>query len=200
MTQDAAVSAGADEKVAGAAAGGGAGQAVSGSAVQDTGAGAGTVQTRDTSISSEKKQLADTNTEELMSMLSGIAARMGEIESQLNVLNGKRTYDLHQSEDLKTTGQARSLDLQVQAQDLSAKQKLDNLHFQAVQNSIETANMVAKQAVRHGDIAIDNEWNPVQQGAGDTLTARSVSLDDASLKAIGAAIANVISQVQPKTA
>jgi hypothetical protein len=52
--------------------------------------------------------------------------------------------------------------------------------------------MVGKQAVRHGDIAIDQQWNPVQQGAGDTLTARAVSIDDASLKAIGAAVAVAI--------
>lgn len=63
---------------------------------------------------------------------------------------------------------------------------------QVVQNAITTADMIAKQAVAHRDIAIDNEWNPVQQGAGDTLTARAVSLDDASLKAIGAALATAV--------
>lgn len=200
MTQEGAVQAGANEKVAGAAAGGGAAQAGSASQTADTGAAGGTMQARDTSMQSEKKALADTNTEELMSQLSGVAARMAEIESQLNNLNAKRTYDLHQSEDLKTTGQARSLDLQVQSQDLSAKQKLDQLHFQAVQNAIETANMVAKQAVRHSDIAIDNEWEPTEEGVANALQTRAVSIDDASLKAIGAMVSSILSQAQPKVA
>jgi hypothetical protein len=32
----------------------------------------------------------------------------------------------------------------------------------------------------------------VQQGAGDTLTARAVSIDDVSLKAIGAVVAAAV--------
>jgi len=51
---------------------------------------------------------------------------------------------------------------------------------------------VSKQAVRHGDIAIDGQWNPIQAGAGDSLTARAVSIDDASLKAIGAVVAAAV--------
>jgi hypothetical protein len=38
----------------------------------------------------------------------------------------------------------------------------------------------------------------VQQGAGDTLTARAVSLDDASLKAIGALIATTLAETLSK--
>ncbi len=30
---------------------------------------------------------------------------------------------------------------------------------QALQNAVETANMVGKQAVRHGDLSIDRQWN-----------------------------------------
>jgi hypothetical protein len=72
--------------------------------------------------------------------------------------------------------------------------RLASVALQALQNAVETANMVSKQAVRHGDIAIDNQWNPVTEGAGNTLTARAVSIDDASLKAIGAAIAAALAQ------
>jgi hypothetical protein len=39
------------------------------------------------------------------------------------------------------------------------------------QNAIETANMTAKQAVKHTDVAADAMWNPVQQGTADTLTS-----------------------------
>jgi hypothetical protein len=71
---------------------------------------------------------------------------------------------------------------------------------QALQNAVETANMVSKQAIRHSDIAVDQEWNPVQQAAGDVLTARSVTIDDASLKAIGAIIASALADALAKKA
>jgi hypothetical protein len=32
------------------------------------------------------------------------------------------------------------------------------------EQSAETANMVGKQAVRHGDLAIDRQWNVDEQG------------------------------------
>lgn len=35
----------------------------------------------------------------------------------------------------------------------------DNLSTQLLQNAIETANMVSKQAVRHADLATDRIWN-----------------------------------------
>jgi hypothetical protein len=54
--------------------------------------------------------------------------------------------------------------------------------------------MVAKQAVRHSDIAIDNQWNPVQQGAADTMLARTMTIDDASLKAIGSVVAAAVAE------
>ncbi len=80
----------------------------------------------------------------------------------------------------------------VKIADLTAMSTLRN-----VDNGVETANKDGKQATRHADIAIDNQWNPVQQGAGDTLTARAVSIDDASLKAISANVANTMSASLP---
>ena len=51
---------------------------------------------------------------------------------------------------------------------LSDAQQFDNqrqtIANQALQNAVETANMVGKQAVRHGDIAIDRQWNVDEQG------------------------------------
>jgi hypothetical protein len=45
----------------------------------------------------------------------------------------------------------------------------------ALSAHIETSNMVAKQAVRHADVAADALWtdelNPVTRGAGSNLTA-----------------------------
>lgn len=101
--------------------------------------------------------------------------------------NVKRTYDEYQDVSLK------------------AARHFDAVALQAVQNAVETANMLSKKSVEnmdaqakqhlaHRDIATDNLWNPVQIAAGDTLAARAVSLDDVSLKAIGAAVAAAIAE------
>jgi len=106
--------------------------------------------------------------------------------------NVKRTYDEYQQESLESIRRNRTIVDKL----VSDAQQHDNarqvIANQALQNAVETANMVSKQAVRHGDIAIDGQWNPVQQGAGDTLTARAVSIDDVSLKAIGAVVAAAV--------
>ncbi len=83
--------------------------------------------------------------------------------SQINALNNKRTFDEYQ--DLGLTSARRSQ---------SNYDRLEALAIQAMQNAVETANMVGKQAVRHMDVAADNNWNPIQQGAGDNITAGSV--------------------------
>jgi hypothetical protein len=49
--------------------------------------------------------------------------------------------------------------------------------------------MVAKQAVRHSDIAIDNQWNPLQQGTAGNLTAGAVPANRATdVSAAGVAV------------
>ena len=119
-----------------------------------------------------------------------------------NVLfaNIKRTYDEYQQESLESIKRNRSIVDKL----VSDAQQYDNqrqvIANQALQNAVETANMVSKQAVRHSDIAIDGQWNPVQAGAGDTLTARAVSIDDVSLKAIGAVVAAAVADALTKKA
>jgi hypothetical protein len=113
--------------------------------------------------------------------------------------NGKRTYDEYQQVSLEGIKLQQQYIQKILSDANQADNARQNIANQALQNAVETANMVGKQAVRHGDIAIDNEWNPVQQGAGDTLTARAVSIDDASLKAIGAMVAAAVaSALAPK--
>ena len=79
-------------------------------------------------------------------------------------VNRKRTYDLYQDFD---------------TQALRAYQghsnQFNTLAVQAMQNAIETANMVGKQAIKHADVAADALWtdelNPVtERGAGNDLT------------------------------
>lgn len=116
------------------------------------------------------------------------------------IANIKRTYDEYQQESLESIKRNRTIVDKL----VSDAQQYDNqrqvIANQALQNAVETANMVAKQAVRHSDIAIDNQWNPVQQGAGDTLTARAVAIDDVSLKAIGAVVAAAVADALSKKA
>lgn len=165
---------------------GDAGASGQGAAAQGTaGAGGHVSDTVARSVEGTMKEASDINTEETLSLLQSLVGKGGismqDLMHALSLLNAKRTYDESQSNDLMA-----------RLGDLNQRQTLNNLATQALQNAIETANMVAKQAVRHSDIAIDNEWNPVQQGAGDTLTARAVSIDDASLKAIGATVAAAV--------
>jgi len=103
--------------------------------------------------------------------------------------NVKRTYDEYQQESLESIKRNRTIVDKIVSDAQQYDNQRQNIANQALQNAVETANMVGKQAVRHGDIAIDGQWNPVQQGAGDALTIKAVQLDDASMKALAAALA-----------
>jgi len=131
-----------------------------------------------------------------LSQLNGMLA-------QINYLNSKRTYDEYQHESLEGIRRNRTIVDKIVSDAQQHDNVRQNIANQALQNAVETANMVGKNAVvnldnvqkqhtAHRDIAADNLWNPVQQGAGDTLTARAVSIDDASLKAIGAMVAAAV--------
>lgn len=93
--------------------------------------------------------------------------------SELTALNGKRTYDAYQD-----------LDLQIARRSQLQFDQIQNVALQALQNSVETANMVAKQAVRHADVAADALWtdelNPITRGAGSNLTAGAVPANRAT--------------------
>jgi len=138
-----------------------------------------------------------------LSQLNGLLA-------QLNFLNGKRSYDEYQHESLEGIRRNRTIVDKLVSDAQQHDNVRQNIANQALQNAVETSNLVGKNAVinldnlqkqhtAHRDVATDNLWNPVQQGAGDTLTARAVSIDDASLKAIGAAVAAALANaINPK--
>ena len=99
--------------------------------------------------------------------------------SALSMLNAKRTYDLFQTFDADALHAARS-----------KSEVVFNLATQALQNAVETANMVGKnaadsanlvnkQSIAHRDIAIDRTWN----------------IDE-----VAAFVAKVIQTMQPTTA
>ena len=94
-------------------------------------------------------------------------------QSELCFINAKRTYDAYQDLDLQ---HARTI------QQLTA---------QTLQNAIETANMIAKQAVRHGDIAIDREWNIDEQG----YQVADILNDSKFQDAIAASLAKIVADM-----
>ena len=105
--------------------------------------------------------------------------------------NIKRTYDEFQQESLESIRRNRSyID-----KTLGDAQQFDNqrqvISNQALQNAVETANMVSKQAVRHSDLAIDREWNVDEVAA---LVAKTPVFLDALAAATAAAVAVAVNQ------
>lgn len=89
--------------------------------------------------------------------------------------NMKRTYDEYQNQSLESVKQFQAYIQKVisDAQDNTEAQR--TIANQALQNAVETANMVGKQAVRHGDIAIDRQWNVNETDAYATIMATLIA-------------------------
>ena len=112
-------------------------------------------------------------------------------QSQINALNAKRTFDEFQNVTLVAANRAQS-----------QSDILANLATQALQNAIETANMVGKQNIQLNALAHDSFWNPVSNGAGMNLTAGAVPANRAadvaaagtsvSAEAVSAAVAKQV--------
>lgn len=94
--------------------------------------------------------------------------------ASMNMYNNmKRTYDEYQHESLESIKRNRSYVDKLLSDAQTHDNTKQNIANQALQNAVETANMVSKQAVRHSDIAIDRQWNVDEQGytAADILKA-----------------------------
>ena len=147
---------------------------------------------------SDLKQTLSSQATQVLQEETGFAERLqtaGVDNQGVLFANVKRTYDEYQHESLESIKRNRSYVDKV----LSDAQVHDNdtrkVALQALQNAVETANMVGKQAVRHSDISIDHQWNlEPSQGAAETTVLRAVTIDDASLKAIGAVVAAAVAQ------
>ena len=102
--------------------------------------------------------------------------------------NVKRTYDEYQHESLESIRRNRSIVDKL----VSDAQQFDNqrqvIANQALQNAVETANMVGKQAVRHSDLAIDRQWNIDEQ----SYTAQTILNDAAFQDAITAIVTKIV--------
>ena len=106
--------------------------------------------------------------------------------------NMKRTYDEYQNESLESVRRNRTIVDKL----VSDAQQFDNarqvIANQALQNSVETANLVGKQAVRDAALATDRQWNVDEQG----YTAQQI-LGAPFVEAIKAAVAAAVADANP---
>ena len=100
--------------------------------------------------------------------------------------NIKRTYDEYQHESLEGIRNGRAYITKVLHDAEQHDNVRQNIANQALQNAVETANLVGKQAVAHRDIAIDRIWNVDEVS---TLTAKSGVQADTIQAIVAAAVA-----------
>lgn len=111
--------------------------------------------------------------------------------SELTATNAKRTYDAYQHPDLAHIHNSQQIFQQSAANLQGQLATLNQLTVQALQNAIQathqtsqnsitTADMQAKQYLKHSDLAADSYWNPVSAGAGMNLTAGAVPANRAT--------------------
>ena len=129
------------------------------------------------------KQSTDIGTEEALAIVQSLNPKMAQFFTDLMATNAKRTADLSQSTDLMT-----------QYGDVTQRTTLNNLATQALQNAIETANMVSKQAVRHSDIAIDRQWNVNETDYAASTILNNQVFKDAIAGAVAAAVAATVTK------
>ena len=108
------------------------------------------------------------------------AAETTEAQGMRN-LNRKRTYDVYQ--DL----------------DISQARRLDAIFANHLANTVSTADMVAKQALRHADVAADALWtdelNPAMHGAEAVMAGQApVNSQLASTTSLDTAFTNLTAQ------
>jgi len=149
-------------------------------------------------IGQELNQGMDSLFQKLSAMLTGQTNTQVSEERTYDIGEGeawkanmKRMYDEYQHESLTDIRAKRThFDNKISnaAQNDEAREKLN---LQATQNAIETANMVAKQAVRHADMAIDRQWNVDEQSAFVSKVLNSIQ-DPAIASAMAAAIAEAM--------
>lgn len=108
-------------------------------------------------------------------------------------LNYKRAYDEYQDAGVEAIKRSRTL------ADIVLSNAA-NQSAQVLQGGITHAASLNSQAIRHADLAVNKQWNlEPSEAAGEAVVLRSVTIDDASLKALGVAIAATVIDALKKT-
>ena len=124
---------------------------------------------------------AKADTDQATSGASGAAAgsdqqTAGSVGGAYGESGNKQYADVAVEEAISTTSAAQANYSQLAVQRaLKNQDTFDNLTTQLLQNAIETANMISKQAVRHGDLAIDRQWNVNETDAYATILAERIA-------------------------
>lgn len=102
--------------------------------------------------------------------------------------NVKRTYDVFEL-----------LLAQVLTQATHDLKQVNTVGLQVIQNATENANGLAKRMINAADLATNKQWNlEPSEGAAETTVLRAVTIDDTSLKAIGAVVAVAVADALSK--
>jgi len=125
-----------------------------------------------------------------------IAETMGGERSQLDNqadsaawrANSKRTYDEYQNVSLDGVRDNRKYVEKVLSDAQNHTDTRNNIATQALQNAVETANLVGKGAVDHRDLAHDRAWNVDEQG----YTARAILSDEVFKDGLKAAVVEAV--------
>ena len=112
-----------------------------------------------------------------------------QTENMMN--NAKRTYDEYQRVSLDGVDKNRVHFDKVVSDAQESDSRKRNIADQALQNAVETANMVGKQAVRHADLSIDRQWN-VDEQAGFVAKILNSIQDPAMATAMAVAVAEAM--------
>lgn len=112
-------------------------------------------------------------------------------------VNLKRTVEEYQHESLESLRRNRSYIDKVMSDAQANDNTQRNIANQALQNAVETANMVGKQTIRHADIAIDRQWNVDEQGYQVAEILRSNTFKEAISGAVSAAVAEAMLAAKP---
>ncbi len=108
--------------------------------------------------------------------------------SQVLFSNQKRTYDEYQHESLESIKRNRTMLDKILNDTHEYGMQKHNIANQALQNAVETANMVGKRAVTHFDLATDRTWNVDEQG----YTVAEILRDEVFKDAVAAIVVDVL--------
>jgi hypothetical protein len=111
----------------------------------------------------------ETGTDESFKSANASGSATHNENQRVTYANIKRTYDVYQD-----------LDVQSARQSLIEQTRMNQIASQALQNAVETANMVGKRSIELNNLAHDSFWNPVAAGAGMNLTAGAVPANRAT--------------------
>lgn len=124
----------------------------------------------------------------------------GNDRSDLGFINNKQVVDSFAGMAANNISQLQKELAQINALSLQAIADKQQIVHQAQQNANVNIDNLQKQHLAHRDIATkstwqdmtlstDAVWNPTAHGAENALNIKAVQLDDASMKALAAAIA-----------